>query len=456
MAQFLDKVIFGEQPDSFQVKVDPTGLTLPTMTVGKVYGIDGSKDIILSTDTTTFLLGVYVGVNDAGFLLFEQKVYTSVAAFTGAGTSWYLTAAGALTSTPNDALFGVAIDADNLLIIWSGQDTGGIGAGEANTTSNAGGGIGLALTKSGLDLPFRTLTSPGSTVGIVINGNEVELESFAGADVQENDVSEEDPVDTLNFLTDIAGGKPFADLSNPSAGQVDVEIDKQIDYGPLAGLGNDAPTGFSFVAATYRSCEVVYYLEKVTGETEAGTIVMTHDGTNAGVTVVKRDSSVAPLTAGAPGVTFSADINAGNCRLLYTETNDDVMHLSVKARPIRPPQIITVEFSLASSNVVADVPKAWTWNIIITTSDGLPTRQSVDVDVIDDGTGSADGSDYTMSSPQSFNFPAGTTDGSTLSPSLSVLGNNENDDVDTSLANLTGAIYGTNTTHQINLQAGGA
>ena len=261
-----------------------------------------------------------------------------------------------------------------------------------------------------------------------------------------------DPAATVNFLPDIAGGKPFADLSTPSAGQVDIEIDKQIDYGPLAGSVGPVPTGFGFVSGTYRSCEVIYYLEKETGETEAGMIVMTHDGTNAGVTVVKRDSSVAPLTAGDPGVTFTADVTGGNCRLLYTEVNGDVMHLSVKPRPIRPPQIITVEFVLESSNTLADASIGWTWGIEINTSDGLPTRQEVTVDVVDLLTGTANGFDYTMATPQGFIFAEGTAAGTTAVAELSVLGNNEDDTVITGLQNLVGAVLGPITTHTINLQ----
>jgi len=453
---FVPKLYFDGVGADKRLKFDPSGYTLPSFVVGKVYALDGSGDVVLASSASDLLLGIYTGANDQGYPIFEQLYYQETAAFTARGTHWYLDAAGALTTTPNDALFGISIDADTLLIIWHGRDTGGVVAGEPNTTSNQGGGIGLALAKAGYDLPFRTLSSPGGTVSIAINGDLVEFEAFDGPDVQENDVSEENPVTTLNFLSDIAGSKPFADLDNPSPGQVDVAIDKQIDYGPLAGSVGPVATGFSFVAATYRSCEVVYYLEKVTGETEAGVIVMTHDGTNAGVVVTKRDSAVAPLTAGDPGMSFSADVSGGNCRLLYTETNGDAFHLSLKPRPIRPPQVITVEFQAASSDISSEFVATHTWNIIISTSDGLPTRQQVTVDVVDLLTGSANGLDYTMTTPQGLTFPPGTADGAALSASLDVLGNNENDDVDAGLQNVVGGLLGVQTTHQINLLGAGA
>lgn len=270
-------------------------------------------------------------------------------------------------------------------------------------------------------------------------------------DVEENDVLVVSAANPLDFVSDIAGGKPFAEVIDDGGGGVEIEVDKQIDYGPLAGGVGPVPTGFTFDATIYVACEVIYYLLKVTGELESGHIMMVHDGTNAGVVVVKRDSTVLPFTQGDPAVQFSADVNAGDCRLLYTETNGDELYLSVKPRPIRPPQIITIEFESAGSSVLAAVPTDWTWNIVISTSDGLPTRQQASVDVVDLLTGSADGLDYTMATPQNLVFPPGTVDGSTFSAGLSVLGNNENDDVDTGLQNVVGAILGAQTTHRITL-----
>ena len=48
----------------------------------------------------------------------------------------------------------------------------GPGSGEANTTSNQGGGIGLAMTKSGVDLPFKTLIN-GTRINITQTSNNV-------------------------------------------------------------------------------------------------------------------------------------------------------------------------------------------------------------------------------------------------------------------------------------------
>jgi hypothetical protein len=280
-----------------------------------------------------------------------------------------------------------------------------------------------------------------------------------GVSVEENSVSVLVGAKPLDFLTDIAGGKPFADLVVDGNG-VDIQIDKQINYGPLAGSVGPVPTGFSFDAETYRACEVIYYLVKASGELESGHIMMVHDGADAGVVVTKRDSSVLPFTQGDPGVTFTADVNTATnpdvCRLLYTEANGDALYLSVKPRPIRPTQIITLQFVASSSAVVADVPSGWTWNIEINTSDGLATNQQVTVNVVDLLTGTANGLDYTMVTPQALVFAIGSIDGATQSAALSVLGNNQNDTVITGFTTLVGAVFGANTVHTINLQEAGA
>jgi len=112
----LDKTFF-RGVGSRILFVDPTGLDLPTMTVGKVYTLDPSGDLALAAADSDVVLGVYVGETDGGLLQFEQGLYTSEGDFTSKGTRWYLAAAGALTSTPGDVLFGVAVDEDKLWIL---------------------------------------------------------------------------------------------------------------------------------------------------------------------------------------------------------------------------------------------------------------------------------------------------------------------------------------------------
>jgi len=71
---------------------------------------------------------------------------------------------------------GTVLSADSSTatgLAWVAPPSGG-GSGEANTTSNSGTGNRLALSKSGVDLPFRTLTS-GDNVSMVTNANDVSI-----------------------------------------------------------------------------------------------------------------------------------------------------------------------------------------------------------------------------------------------------------------------------------------
>ena len=63
--------------------------------------------------------------------------------------------------------------------------TGPAGSGEANTASNSGTGNRLVLTKSGVDLPFRTLIS-GDNVTMVTNATDI---TIGVVSVQSNDVT---------------------------------------------------------------------------------------------------------------------------------------------------------------------------------------------------------------------------------------------------------------------------
>ncbi len=74
------------------------------------------------------------------------------------------------TGTP----VGTLDDIINYLAPFVGFNPAGGGGGEANTTSNAGGGQGLAKPKVGVDLPFKSITA-GAGIQLTPSTNELEV-----------------------------------------------------------------------------------------------------------------------------------------------------------------------------------------------------------------------------------------------------------------------------------------
>lgn len=71
---------------------------------------------------------------------------------------------------------------------------------------------------------------------------------------------------------------------------------------------------FTYAASGSENIIVEYSLTRATGNKETGTMIITQDGSTAQV-------AVNSLNIGTTGVIFTADINAGNVRLLYTTTS---------------------------------------------------------------------------------------------------------------------------------------
>ena len=65
-------------------------------------------------------------------------------------------------------------------------EAAGGGAGEANTSSNVGGFAALALTKVGVDLPFRTLQSSDASVTITVNADNLDLQATGAGGGESN------------------------------------------------------------------------------------------------------------------------------------------------------------------------------------------------------------------------------------------------------------------------------
>ena len=74
-------------------------------------------------------------------------------------------------------------------------------------------------------------------------------------------------------------------------------------------------TGCSFAIVTYRSAIIQFSISRGAGNFSFGEISIMHDGTNAYITVCEN------IYIGTHGITFTADINGGNLRLLYATTS---------------------------------------------------------------------------------------------------------------------------------------
>ena len=280
-------------------------------------------------------------------------------------------------------------------------------------------------------------------------------------DIEENGVLVLASANPIDFQTDIAGGKEFAEVIDDGGGGVEVEIDKQINYLNLAGAVGPEPTGFTFVRTIYRACEVIYTIRKFSGELETGHIMILHDGTVAGVVVTRRGTELLPFTQGDPGVQFSADVLGTLCRLLYTETNGDDFHFAVKPRPIRllpAPQIVTIQFVQSGSFSESSVLLTHTIGIEISTSDGMPVAApgGAGGGTLDTGLGSATpGIDYDYLNP-SPTWLVGALDGDVVLVDLEVLGTNVDATVVIDLSVLFGCVLGVNTQHTVTLFSVGA
>lgn len=278
------------------------------------------------------------------------------------------------------------------------------------------------------------------------------------ADLYMNDVLVVSAADPIDFQTDIAGGKEFAEVIDDGAGGVDVEIDKQINYLDLAGGVGPVPTGFTFDRTIYRACEVIYTIEKFSGELETGHIMILHDGSVAGVVVTRRGTELLPFTQGNPSVVFSADVSGNECRLLYTETAGDQFHFAVKPRPIRINQIVSVEFDAASSAVSSEFVTVHNINIRMNTSDGqaLGAPGGAGGQATDSGLGSAaPGIDYNYV-VQNPTWNQGDPDGTLVAISVDILGTNVDATIVLDLAALFGCILGPTVQHEVTLVAAAA
>lgn len=145
----------------------------------------------------------------------------------------------------------------------------------------------------------------------------------SGVVVQENGAVIVAAADLLNLINDLG----FVSITDAGSGDAQLRVDKHTAFALLASQAAPVVTGFAFVAATYRAVQILYTIS-LPNAFEAGTITLVHDGTTVAIRVDMIDvGSSAPTN-----VVFSADISAGNVRLLYTNGTASAPTLRLKPR----------------------------------------------------------------------------------------------------------------------------
>jgi hypothetical protein len=116
-------------------------------------------------------------------------------------------------------------------------------------------------------------------------------------------------------------------------------------------------------------------------------------------------------------------------------------------------QTVTVQFEESASSTPGDTPSELPILVSITTSDSEILAEEVTVDVRDLGTGTANSpTQYTMDTPQTLTFPAGTASGDTQSAILTNTGvNGVTATVDLDLNNPDGADIGEQNVHIVTI-----
>ena len=192
------------------------------------------------------------------------------------------------------------------------------------------------------------------------------------------------------------------------------------------------------------------------GPHNIGVKVTTEDGnpTTVGVSVDVRDL----LTGTAVGEPTPAWVytflpNPMKVLIPAGTAHNAVLNVVVEVNSI---QTVTAQFAAAPASTPGDIAQAVNIPVSIITSDGLQLAEDVDIDVRDLLTGTAaNPADYTMTTPQTLTFVAGTPSGSVLNAVLTTTGvNNPDGTVNLDLDNVVGASEGAPNTHTITIAQG--
>ena len=174
------------------------------------------------------------------------------------------------------------------------------------------------ITMGSINITGNVITSTDSSI-ISFGGMQL---SGVGTPTQQNDVATKDYVDgsgnTFGNLEIVSGTlqntvtNANLILDTVGTGVIAIQSNAYISSGTTTVTSSAASAIDSFVAATYRGAKYVVSITDTTNSRyETAEIIVTHDGSNAFISVYGRAGSTTTDLA-----TFSADINSGSVRVM--------------------------------------------------------------------------------------------------------------------------------------------
>ena len=334
-AEATDGVNLGSGAEVFESKVSPN-LRFRTLTAGTGIFLQQNANDIVITNNATGEANTSSNAGTGAGLALPKNVFDLPFKSIKAGTNITIienpedieiiaASAGEANTASNlgagqglfaqkvgvDLQFKSIIAGTNITISQTGTDItinaaggGGGPAGEANTSSNVGIGLELALPKNGVDLPFRTL-SAGSNVSLVYSGSSEEI-VISATDTGEDNTASNLGTGEGVFAQKVAQDLQFKSLVagtlvtlTPSANEILIDVAATGETNTASNVGGGAES----------------FLQKVGVDLQFRTIVA---GANVTVTELADTIQIASTDTGEDNL--GANVGVGDAGVFRDKT----------------------------------------------------------------------------------------------------------------------------------------